>query len=352
MTIKQDVEAIGQRNGNAETSTKDELAAESSSENNETAHQNNPEPIVVSESDAMAVSSASQIAREQHLLSTINSENGGHQDDALIEQWKASPFAVGYTKPAWEDENVNCLRICNSCGSFDKPHECYMLFTALLCRSCGCRPGRVGNLFVLKQRMVPIPPEEDNAPTDEEQPLEPAGDQILAANVSSNDSSARNARRPKSRPRLQCVVGPYFLLTTVATIPVLLALTVFTFFQGILNRSSNLHWAIILGWALVTFVMFYSLLRTSCGDPGVLYRHSRIPTGAAEDAWFWNDQAQSYRPRGAKFDSETQTIVEQYDHTCPWVGTAIGRRNMPSFQRFLWFLGFMIAYDIALLVIV
>mmetsp|Transcript_3910 Transcript_3910/g.9926 ORF Transcript_3910/g.9926 Transcript_3910/m.9926 type:complete len:218 (-) Transcript_3910:101-754(-) len=212
-----------------------------------------------------------------------------------------------------------------------RPYKPYMYCTAIMCCSC-CPVGRVGNMFVLRQKMVEYHHKDDDDVVDEEE-------------------GATESGGKKLRPKLQCLVGPYFIVTSTLTLPFLAGFSAYTFYQGIWDN--DLHWGVILGWAVVTFIMFQSLLATSCSDPGILYRRQNLPSTHDEtdphNDWRWNDQAQSYRPRTAKFDSEVQCIVEEYDHTCPWVGTAIGRRNMPSFKRFLWFLAFTVAYDIVLL---
>ena len=61
----------------------------------------------------------------------------------------------------------------------------------------------------------------------------------------------------------------------------------------------------------------------SCRNPGILYRHSQQPqpppssdnNNTEEDEWRWNDQARSYRPKNARFDTECQVVIEGFDHT-------------------------------------
>jgi hypothetical protein len=240
--------------------------------------------------------------------------------------WNESPFAVGNTKPTWADEEVNCRNLCNACGSMDQSVNItqpgYVFCTAFLCRCLSVR--HVRNMVVLKQKLVEYYDEE----TAEE-----------------GEEAEEGSRR--LRPKLQCVVGPYFGITLSLTLPFLIGLTAFTLYMGIL-KNEDLHWGVILGWAIVMGAMFVSLFKTSFSDPGILYRHSTIPCNATQE-WRWNDQARSYRPSGARFDTEVQAIVEGYDHTCPFVGTAIGKGNMQWFQRFLIFLVAMVIFDVILL---
>ena len=91
---------------------------------------------------------------------------------------------------------------------------------------------------------------------------------------------------------------------------------------------------------------------------------------AAENGWFWNEQVGSYRPAGAMYCRECkvrlnkciypssvhsksccnmfrthshlfstcyfQALVYDYDHVCPWTGTAIGKGNMLPFKIFVF----------------
>ena len=42
------------------------------------------------------------------------------------------------------------------------------------------------------------------------------------------------------------------------------------------------------------------------------------------------------RPLRAKHCAASDRCIEQFDHFCPWVGNAIGRRNRALFLAFLW----------------
>ena len=45
----------------------------------------------------------------------------------------------------------------------------------------------------------------------------------------------------------------------------------------------------------------------------------------------------------------SQVIIEEFDHTCPWTGTAIGKKNMGSFQWFIGMVFICLIMDIFLL---
>ncbi|KAL7577586.1 hypothetical protein ACA910_015111 [Epithemia clementina (nom. ined.)] len=342
-------------------------------------------------------------------------DDGGedpHADD-FVRQWKESPFAVGYTKPTWTDEHATCGKICASCLSMDHSRQAYVQATACCCQ---CFPvGRVGNLVVLRQRMVEYEEEDsdddhddNNNTIDNNNNNNNNNDDVNSSNHFEEPTAAEHnphmngtgptsstpisqcggdrRRRRRWRPKLVCVVGPYFVLTMTVTLPALTGLTMFTIYRTMWDKKGHdddgeeeddqIHPAVLATWAFCTFAMYGSLLKAACSDPGILYRYTRIPRLRSEEddnhnnhnnnhrgalpqpqrlqhdayyQWRWNDQALTYRPPGARFDPEVQAVVEQFDHTCPWVGTAIGKGNMGWFQKFLVFLTITVIYDIVLI---
>jgi hypothetical protein len=231
-----------------------------------------------------------------------------NDDNDMVRIWKESPFAVGLTHPTWNDEPVKC---CND------PWCCQPVnITAICCRYCYC-VGRVGNMVVLLQHnTVPL--------TDPIPSTSPA----------------------QHRPKLLLVLGPYWMVLVFVTIPIFASLSAYTFHRVIRHEESNI---LLILHVLATSGLFISLLMVGCQDPGILYRHHapplRVPTTAAinnnvdtdETEWQWNDQALTYRPLHAKYDSECAAVIEHFDHTCPWTGTAIGKRNMFWFRIFVAF---------------
>jgi hypothetical protein len=182
------------------------------------------------------------------------------------EAWKHSPFAVGPSKLTWAAEGV--LGCADLCRSFTMNR-----FTAWLCTKLGT--GRVGNMVVLRQT-----------------------------------TDARTGR-----PRLVCVLGPYWPVLLCVTIPAFVLIHVWM----AMTQLPKQEWSVIVLWAVVGTMLFLSLCCVSCRDPGVLYRYSESPP--QHDDWFWNDQALTFRPDGAKYDAECGLVVEKFDHTCPWTGT-------------------------------
>ena len=66
------------------------------------------------------------------------------------------------------------------------------------------------------------------------------------------------------------------------------------------------------------------------------------------EEWIWNDQALTFRPERAKYDVECAAVIEEFDHTCPWTGTAIGKNNMPAFKMFLKLIFTCAIFDVGL----
>ena len=215
-----------------------------------------------------------------------------NDDNDMVRQWKASPFAVGLTYPTWKEEPVKC---CGDSWCF-KPVN----ITAICCRYCCC-VRRVGNMVVLLQR---------------------------------NTATAH-------RPKLLVVLGPYWMVLVFVTIPIFALLSTYTFISVTRNENST---TLIVLHLLTTSGLFISLFMVGCQDPGILYRYSAPPvpslttsSNSDETEWQWNDQALTYRPLRAKYDSECAVVIERFDHTCPWTGTAIGMKNMFWFRIFVVF---------------
>jgi DHHC palmitoyltransferase len=192
--------------------------------------------------------------------------------------------------------------------------------TAFCCRCAG----RVGNMIVLFQRnRVPY--------------YDPITDTTL------------------QRPELIVVLGPYWMVLLFVTIPIFALFTVYTFFHVIRHDQPKM---VLVIHILTTIGLFGSLLMVGCRNPGILYRQSTLPVQRQSysnhqiphstyhhrhhhprnvDEWQWNDQAMTYRPSKAKYDAECAVVIEQFDHTCPWTGTAIGKNNIVWFRVFIIF---------------
>jgi len=105
----------------------------------------------------------------------------------------------------------------------------------------------------------------------------------------------------------------------------------------------------IIGLVLVAITVV-ALLATSWSDPGIVPRYTQ-QNEAPFESWSWSQKAQCWKPRNAQYDEETQTLVTDFDHFCPWTGTAIGGGNMKQFTCFTSMLCILLLYVVAILVI-
>jgi hypothetical protein len=102
-------------------------------------------------------------------------------------------------------------------------------------------------------------------------------------------------------------------------------------------------------WIPATFlavVVLVFFVITGCSNPGIVRRHQEMN----EHDDLWDDKAQTYRPRGARFDMETGIVgarsparppshaatraAQDIDHFCPWTGTLIAKGNIVAFHVF------------------
>ncbi|KAJ8612828.1 hypothetical protein CTAYLR_002058 [Chrysophaeum taylorii] len=113
-------------------------------------------------------------------------------------------------------------------------------------------------------------------------------------------------------------LGPYwhFLLMTLA-----LLTCIASFVYG---RVVPDDWTVVRVVGLtLTVLSFVSLACTSLSDPGIFPRYFK----RLEANWTYSEYAHSFRPPGTIFCQECQVLIEEYNHFCPWSGTAIGKGN-------------------------
>lgn len=218
-------------------------------------------------------------------------------DDEATIAWKQSPFAVGKVKPTWKAEFQR--------DEYSKT-GCQAVVPKMASLGCGWTE-RVGNMSVIYKRTRGHP-------------------EIVA-------------------PEIIIVAGPFWFVTLFITIPLIVGISCVLFFRYI-RCYDNLWFELV--WGLLLALLLFCLLMASLSNPGILPRHLEPPEDATDD-WTWNDQALTYRPSHAKYDPMCGVVVEGFDHTCPWVGTAIGARNMKWFKAFLLMIAVCLAYQIVLL---
>lgn len=243
--------------------------------------------------------------------------SGPSQDDLRTQHWRASAWAVGCVDPTWEDtkQSAAIRRRQRRNGQIDerssreKEFEGYLTFASWICAVVGAK--RVGNMVV------------------------------LIGNIEGDRDGN------EYEPHLSCVLGPYWPVNMFLVFPFVIALSLVAVIVGLPKR----HPGIIAAWAVLTSCLLLSMVCVSCRDPGVLRRHSEKPDNVegGED-WIWNDQALTYRPKKAKYDPECACIFEEFDHVCPWTGTAVAKGNMCAFRSFVTLIMATIVFDVILLV--
>jgi len=237
-----------------------------------------------------------------------------------ILHWKKSPFAVGLVNVTWQDDRPSWVPCGSQQRSIPPPARDIdenFVASSIVCGCLGAK--RVGNFSVLAQRIE-----------DYDEPIQDPG------------TGEITGHRQTQRPKLLCVIGPYWVVNIFITFPIILVASGWVCYRRIVGA----HIAIIITWSIGTVLLIFSLLMISCRDPGILYRRSQPPPGA--ENWRWNDQARTYRPPKARFDPECQAVIHGFDHTCPWTGTAIGAQNMRWFRVFVTMVFVMMLYSIVL----
>jgi len=137
------------------------------------------------------------------------------------------------------------------------------------------------------------------------------------------------------KPRnLYCVVGPYWTMMLCCTTPLILV----PCFFGAMFMATRVHPAVTVLFCSMALFTLGSLWKTATTDPGLVLRRAENPAdeGNARDKkkWAWDDRTKSWRSITARYAADCNVLVDEYDHTCPWTGTAIGRGNIFYFYMF------------------
>lgn len=257
---------------------------------------------------------------------SIDARYHAESQQIRTKQWQESYFARGCTNSTWEAEYAQ-LRENGWKGECDKmmdskkdnnPVPCGCC-SAIICSALGA--GRVGNMAVLKQ-----------------------SNEWITEEVPDEENGGTKTER-STRPKLVFVAGPYWPMLCMCTYPLILGVSGVTLVTAI----PHVNPFVALIWGVCTIGLIVALAMTAFRDPGILPRHSSPPPGQDESLWRWNERALTYRPRGSWYDVDTAVVVEGFDHTCPWTGTAIGKKNMFAFQCFVTLVFTCLVFDIVLL---
>jgi len=247
----------------------------------------------------------------------VKQKKGNEQEsldprERKLQHWRNSIYAVGCVNIDWKDENP-----FRSHPPGHKRND-QMSWSGVVCGSCLTGAGRIGNMAIFYT-------------TTEEY-----------ESVETNEAGEERVVKRK-RPRPVCMVGPYWPINLCLTWPLVLGISGWTLVTRVIHQNI----VVIITWSLCTFAMCVSLLLVACANPGIQYRHEEAPAGEEGD-WRWNDQAKTYRPSTARFDTECQVVIEAFDHTCPWTGTGIGGGNMTYFKSFVFMVPVCIVYTVVL----
>ena len=272
---------------------------------------------------------------------TAATESG---NSSTLRHWKESAFAAALTESTWEAERDRTNGVWSSDGGSGSSRRSRRLqannddvaeelddlvhpdTTGCLCCSAMVCPlfgaQRVGNMAVLHSSHEWV------------------------EEVDEDPETGECKVHRYTRPKLSIVVGPYWPMLFFVTYPLIFVVSGWAFYIGIWPGKKPA--VVVVAWMVITLGLIMALGCTGCRDPGILYRH-KAPPPQFENNWRWSDQAQSYRPRSAHFDTDTAVIVEEFDHTCPWTGTAIGKKNMLPFQFFVCLVFVCLIVDIFLI---
>lgn len=54
-----------------------------------------------------------------------------------------------------------------------------------------------------------------------------------------------------------------------------------------------------------------------------------------QERWYYDERLETHRQGNWRYDRESQTVIKDIDHFCPWTGTIIAKNNMTRFQAFV-----------------
>jgi hypothetical protein len=151
-----------------------------------------------------------------------------------------------------------------------------------------------------------------------------------------------STRTSDGRTKLKCIVGPFWPCLVFVTYPLILGCSTVV---ALFHLPSTPIYVQIFWWGS-TVTLLTALGFTGCCNPGIVRRWRGKPDGCSH--WIWSDQGRTYRPPKARYDGDCGVVIEEFDHTCPWTGTGIGRRNMPAFQTFVCSLCICLLLDVLL----
>mmetsp|Transcript_32229 Transcript_32229/g.41423 ORF Transcript_32229/g.41423 Transcript_32229/m.41423 type:complete len:361 (+) Transcript_32229:271-1353(+) len=256
-------------------------------------------------------------------------------------------FAMGNEQP------IQCMANCHGNTYEDRRMKrdhivpCYSNAPLKYCRGGNCPRtfhclgnrfrvcSRAGNFTVLLERLIPQ-----------------SGYQSINNDASEGDDDVLRPHIPPKR-ELWLVLGPYwpFCLSLTTSLMVFIPMMVIIICWHIIPFKE-----VIYAFIALTLLSLLALASVACRNPGLIPHYHDEPEESMSSPvgvrpnrkWIFNDMTSSWRPRGAVYDRDVNAIIAEFDHVCPFTGTAIGGNNIYCFY---WFVG-MIQILICIAVII
>jgi palmitoyltransferase ZDHHC9/14/18 len=126
--------------------------------------------------------------------------------------------------------------------------------------------------------------------------------------------------------KLLCMVGPFWPVLIFVTYPLIFVISGAVAFFCLPHIHIAFSIITVIGFAVVVV----SLGLTAFVDPGMVITTKEKPG----PGWSYSDQAKTFRPKHAFYCNMCKVCIQEYDHTCPWTGTGIGKHNFTAFKVF------------------
>jgi hypothetical protein len=134
------------------------------------------------------------------------------------------------------------------------------------------------------------------------------------------------AKKANGYRKLLCMVGPFWPVLVFVTYPLIFLIT-----GAVANFClPHIHMAFTIITAIGFGIVVVSLGLTAFVDPGMA-PVTKVKPGPG---WSYSDQAKTFRPKHAFYCNMCKVVIQEYDHTCPWTGTGIGKYNFSAFKIF------------------
>lgn len=146
------------------------------------------------------------------------------------------------------------------------------------------------------------------------------------------------------------IAGPTWPTCLFFTFPMIIFGSISTIWFVLMDVETDMPW-----WITPIYISFVtgtlvSLFLTGCSNPGLVERITEENKDAEMGDWRWNGELSSFQPPHSAYCEKCKVLIEEYEHECPWTGTAIGKGNALAFYMFLSFVNVWFYFTIALIV--